>query len=390
MASRLRLLIVAVALTIGAIILYTTFGTSGPPADSGPQAVAVEAAPVTITDIRDVRSFPGTLRPAAQFVVTATSGGVLEQLLVDIGDRVENGQVIALLNDDQIRQEVARIEAELAVAQARLEEARSARQVSQRDLARVKQLRDRGIASDAEYDAALTRANADKARLAMSEAQVKQARAALNSAKLRLDDTKVRVEWRGDDASRIIAQRFVTEGSTLRPNEPVASVISADRLVAEVTVTERDYARINRGDTARIVAEALPGQRFTGTVTRVSPQFNEFSRQAEVELEVDNRDGRLKPGLYVTARFTFETAENAVTVPVEALVQRDDAEGVFTVVPGEPLPTARFVEVETGLREGSMVQIVSPELSGRVVTLGQHLLETGTPLRITDVAQSRD
>lgn len=390
MASRLRLLIVTVALAIGATILYITFGTSGPPADTGPQAVAVEAAPVTVTDIRDVRSFPGTLRPASQFVVTAKSGGVLEQLLVDIGDRVENGQVIALLDDDQIRQEVARIEAESSVAQARLEEARSGRQVSQRDLARVKQLRDRGIASDAEYDAALTRANADKARLAMGEAQVKQARAALNSTRLRLDDTKVRIEWRGEDESRIIAQRFVTEGSTLRPNEPVVSVISADRLVAEVTVTERDYAQINTGATAQIVAEALPEQRFTGAVTRISPQFNEFSRQAEVELEVDNHDGRLKPGLYVTARFTFETAENAVAVPVGALVKRDDAEGVFKVEPGEPLPSARFVEVQTGLREGSMVQIVSPELSGRVVTLGQHLLETGTPLRITDVAQSRD
>ncbi|MCJ7581181.1 MAG: biotin/lipoyl-binding protein, partial [Candidatus Aminicenantes bacterium] len=93
-------------------------------------AVAVEISPVQISPIRDVGQFSGTLNPKTQFTVVPKISGKLEQLLIDIGDTVRRGQLVAVLEDEEYQQQVIQAEADLRVAQANLEEAKSSMEIA--------------------------------------------------------------------------------------------------------------------------------------------------------------------------------------------------------------------------------------------------------------------
>lgn len=355
-----------------------------------PVAVAVETAPVGQDTVRELRSFTGTLQPAAQFQVAPKVGGRLIRLDVDIGDRVERGQIIARMDDDEHVQDVAQAEAELQVAQAQVEEARSNLTAARRELERIQQLRRQNLASESQLDAAQAEAQALESRVRVALAQVAQRQAALEAARVRLSYTVIRADWEGEYGVRVVGERLVDEGTTLSANTPVVSLLGIGELLAVVYAAERDYPRLHLGQDALISVDAYAGERFAGQVLRIAPQFREASRQARIEVRVPNPEERLKPGMFVRVQVQLAQADDAQVVPVEAVVSRNRQSGVFLVEEGDEGPVARFVPVRTGISEGSRVQILEPTLQGRVVTLGQHLLDDGTPLRPADPGAAWD
>jgi len=132
------------------------------------------------------------------------------------------------------------------------------------------------------------------------------------------------------------------------------------------------------GQTATLETAAYPGQQFTGAVGRVSPVLKETSRQARVELVVPNPKGRLKPGMFVQVRIEFARHADVTVAPTSAVVRRNDVEGVFLL--DEAKMIVHFVPVKLGIVEGDVAEVLEPALAGRVVTLGQHLLEDGVPV----------
>lgn len=363
---------------------------SGPPGvikSGAPKAaVAVEVAPVEQADIRNRRHYSGTLYATAQFEVAPRVGGRLESLLVDIGDRVDKGQLIARLDNDEYQQQVQEAESAVAVAEATLAEARSSLNARQKELERTRQLREQKIASEAELDSVQAEAIAQRARISLAEAQVSQAEAALRAAQVRLSYTTIDANWENGDQQRVVGERFVDEGTTISANTPIVSVLDISELVGAIYVTERDYPLLSVGQSVSIVAEAYPDRQFDGTVKRIAPLFREASRQARVEVTIPNPGLLLKPGMFISAGVELEDKSGATVVPYDALVKRNDAQGVFLI--DRDNNQARFVAVETGISEGERVEIVEPALSGDVVVMGQHLLEDGSTIVITDKSES--
>lgn len=345
-------------------------------------AVAVETAPVERGRILDLRTFTGTLYATAQFEVAPKVGGRLQQLLVDLGDRVEKGQVVARLDDEEHVQELEQARAELQVAQANLAEARSSSEVDQRQLERIRELRTQRVASQQELDAAEAEATAQRARVQVAEAQVAQRQAALRAAEVRLGYATIRATWQGDDAMRVVGERFVDEGATIGANTPIVSVVDVDRLTAVIFVSERDYPRLGIGQPATVLTDAYPAREFEARIARIAPEFREESRQARVELAVPNQDGRLKPGMFVRVRVQLGQSDDALIAPVTALIERDGETGLFAV--DREAGTASFVPVTLGIVEGQRAEILAPAVTGEVVTLGQHLLEDGAPVLLPD------
>jgi RND family efflux transporter MFP subunit len=360
-------------------------GKGGP--DRSAVAVAVEVEPVRQDTIRDIAVFTGSLVPQSQFVVAPKATGWLKKLLVDIGDRVGRNDVIAVLDDEQFTRQVEQAGAELQVAKANAENAASALDLAQREYKRITALREKQIASAAELDTAAAQYNAGQTQLKVAQAQVAQKEAALESAKLQLSYTQVRAFWEAGDPNRVVGERFVDEGALVQMNQPIVSILENNPLLAVVFVIERDYPKMAIGQQALVTTDAYPGRTFTGRIRRIAPLVKETSRQARIEIEVPNPDHRLKPGMFVRAQVEFATHPNATLVPFSAVVRRAGREGVFVV----PAPTAasvpaqkgaavpaRFVPVTIGIVNGETVEIVEPEVSGSVVTLGNHLLENGS------------
>lgn len=340
--------------------------------------VAVDVAPVKRAAIRNVGSFTGSLVARSRFIVAPKISGRLEKLYPNIGDIVQNGQVIAILDDDEYRQQVDQVRAELEVARATLMESRMTLEIAKREFERTVALRKKKIASESELDAAKAQYNNQEVKLKVAKAQVTQKQAAMKAAQIRLSYARIQVTWEDENGTRVVGERFVDEGAMLAPNTPIVSILDIHAITAVIHVIERDYSLVTIDKDASVSTDAFPGKVFSGRIARVAPLLKETSRQARVEVDIPNPEGLLKPGMFVRVMIAFEERNNTVVVPVSALIKREDRQGVFVVDPMEK--KARFVPVTPGIVNGDVAEILSPPLSGLVVTLGQHLLDDGSPV----------
>lgn len=431
-----KLLIVAVALVLLGLLgwrIYVEVSASGGGFNRGLRraAVAVEVAPVKKGMLRDVGSFTGSLLPMSQFVVAPKIAGRLERLLVNIGDHVQRGQLIAVLDDDEYNQQVEQAQAGLLASKAYLEKAKQSLLIAQKDLEtekkrvqaaleaaearyrdaqskseRQKQLLEKKLVSEEEYETAQTAAVQASAALeatkmqieelgtkeqglelkrqdvALGEADVAQKEAALRAAQVRLSYAKIHASWEDGSEQRVVGERFVHEGALLTPNAPIVSILDIHPLIAVIHVIERDYQKVSLGQKADITTDALPGKSFVGRIVRVAPLLRETSRQARVEIEVPNPEEILKPGLFVRVEIQFAEHEEATIVPRTSIARRNGQQGVFLVDP--ETKEARFTPIELGISSGESAEIVSPPLAGFVVTLGHHLLEDGSSVILPD------
>lgn len=365
--------------------IYTSGGDSKRRGKAVP--VAVEIAPIQRTDIARIGRFTGSLFPRSHFVVAPKIAGRLEKLFLNIGDRLKNGQLVAVLDDDEYFQQVDQARAELDVARATLDESRITLETAKRELERTKALRKKKIASESELDTAMAEHSNQEAKLKVAKAQVAQKKAALKAAQIRLSYAQIRVSWSDTNGFWVVGERFVDEGAMLAPNTPILSVLDINTMIAAIHVIERDYPQIRIGQEASVTTDAFPGKFFSGKIVRIAPLLKETSREARIEIEVPNADGLLKPGMFVRVAIQFEEHAGATVVPFSALVKREGRQGVF--VTGSENKKAHFVPVTSGISDGKKVEILTPPLSGWVVTLGHHLLEDGSPIILPGDKQAR-
>lgn len=365
---------VLVAAFLGWKIYQKVKGDAGGPGFGG-VAVAVEVAPITQGALRDLGSYTGTMTAKTNVTVSPKIAGRLNRLLVDIGDPVRSGQLLAVLDDDEYRQQTIQAEADLRVAKANLEEARSSLTMAERNLERARALHQSGIQSDAQLDQVTAASESQKARFHVAEAQLANREAALAGARVRLSYTRIAATWERGRPVRYVGERFADEGALLAANTPILSVIELQPITAVIHVTDREYFRLKTGQPALVSGSAFPGRTFSGRIVRIAPLLQEASRQARVEIEVDNPERLLKPGMFVTIQIEFARRSGVTVVPFNALAKRGGQQGVFMV--SEDGQMAHFLPVRTGIMEEGQVEILEPkDISGRVVVLGHYLLET--------------
>ncbi|MBW2638363.1 MAG: efflux RND transporter periplasmic adaptor subunit [Deltaproteobacteria bacterium] len=345
MKKQLIGLVILVVLILAGWQIYRTSDLfKGPPPIAAKPSIAVEVQPIVTTTIREVEIFTGTLLPESQYNVAPKISGRLEKLFVNIGDEVTQDQLIAVLNDDEFTQQVDQARAELDVARANIEENRST-----------------------------------------LDAQVAQKEAELKTNEVRLAYTQIKASWENGSESRVVGERFVDEGGMLTANSPIVSIIDISSLKAIIHVIETDYPRVKMGQKALITTDAFPGRVFEGSIARIAPILKEAARQARVEIDVPNAEGLLKPGMFVRVEIEFARHDNATVIPVDSLVKSNGDWGLF--IADRETMRAKFVQVTPGIVSGTIAEIVEPQISGLVVTVGQHLLEDGSLISLPEKSQ---
>ena len=362
-------------------------GLPGKSQGTGPRAgtVAVEIAPIVEGRIRDLGIFSGTLIPKSQFVIAPKVSGKLKKLYVDIGDSLKNRQLVAQLDDEEYQQQVIQAEADLNVAKANLEEARSSVELARKEMERAESLHSKGIMSDAQMDSARAQFNAQESKSKVTAAQVSNREAALEAARVRLSYTRISASWEKGNDVRYVGERFVDEGALLSPNSQIISVIELQPITAIIYATDKEYFRIQPEQDVAVASTAYPGRKFHGRVTRVAPLLKETSRQARVEIDIDNEGDSLKPGMFVNAEIEFARREKAKLVPFSSLVQRGNRQGIF--IADTENKKAIFKPVTVGIVEGENAEVLDPaDITGQAVVLGQHLLQDGMNIILPDKA----
>jgi len=254
-------------------------------------------------------------------------------------------------------------------------------------------MRERGDISESQLDAARSEHLARQAQTEVTQARIARARADLEAARIRLGYTQVKADWQGGGDERVVAERLVDAGQTVAANAPLVRVVELDPMTTVFYVTERDYGQLRQGQQASLSTDAFPSESFHGQVQRVAPVFSEATRQARVELAVDNPGRQLKPGMFVRATLVLRREKDAVIVPSQALTKRNEQRGVFVVArdgnkDGDGA-SARWLSAKVGIEQDDKVQLLGAGLSAgdRVVVLGQQLLDDGASLRISGDVQ---
>jgi RND family efflux transporter MFP subunit len=359
-------------------------GRGGGRAGAARPPMPVEFATVARGPVTEQILVVGSLIGEATVQVVPKVNGRLETIGVKLGDPVRRGQLLAKVEDSEIQEQVRQAEASFQVGQATIRQREADLKLAKTNLDRSRSLFERQLLPQQTYDDTEARYQAALAQLDLARAQFEQAKARLEELRITLANTRIVSPVDG-----FVGKRFVDPGAFVGPNAPVVSVVDLSTVRMVANLVERDVKRVFAGTKAAVEVDAFPGEKFSGRVSRVAPVFDPATRTAEMEIEVPNPGFRLKPGMYARVALTVDTRQDALTVPRNAVVDLDGRAGVFVATQaaagtsggagqGAAVMTAKFVPVQTGIRDGEHIEIRSGVQDGaRVITTGAGALKDG-------------
>jgi membrane fusion protein (multidrug efflux system) len=313
--------------------------------DKGPDAIPVEVEAAARRAI--AASYTGTapLEPRAESQVVAKTSGVALQVLVEEGQAVRAGQVLARLDPDR-----AALQAAQTAAQMRKLEA---------NFRRSQQLAAQQLVSAADND--------------QLRYDLENARAANRLANLELSYASVKAPISG-----VIAQRSIKPGNFVQINTPIFRIVDNSRLEATLNVPERELATLKAGQPVKLQVDALPGRSFDGTVDRIAPVVDAGSGTFRVITTFAGQD-LLQPGMFGRIRIDHDQRADALVIPRAALLEGETDSAVYVVREGK----AVRVPVRLGYIDGAYAEVVDGLKAGeRVVTAGKVALRDGSAVQV--------
>ncbi len=318
----------------------------------------VQLAALERKDVPRVLVLTGNIRPLNTVEVAAKAGGRVESIEADLGDKVKKDQVLAVLEHREADLQVKQAEAGLAAAVANYKNAAS-------EYERTKSLEAAGAVSRSQLDALL-------ARLEASQAQKMQAEAALGLARESLRNSTIRSPIEG-----VVTRRTIDIGQLVSPGVPVYQVQSAGRMKFSAGVAAEDYTSIEKGMPVGIHVDSFPNEIFPGVIARVSPSLDPYSRRAALEVEIDNRDGRLLANMFARGVIDVGQEKDALILPVSAVIEDGETYSVFVAESG----TAKKRAVQVKFRTDEIAVLSGGASVGeQIVTQGQGLLSDGAKI----------
>lgn len=320
-------------------------GFGGGPAE--PTAIPVKVAPVERRTISDYLQTTGALEAENEVDIVARTSGPIVALQTEEGRRVEKGQVLAKIDDRELR-------AELELARVSVEETRAAFERARTS-----------------YEAEILSAN----DFEVTKARYETAKAQLESREIQLSYTDIRAPFSGQ-----VIERAIKFGEYVANGTRLFRISDFDPLLCPVQVPEKDLSRISLGQAAQIRVEAFPGETFDAEVLRVNPVIDQSTGTFKVTLQVRGR-GRLRPGMFASVFLEVASNEGALVIPKRSLVLEGVGDTVYVFADG----AASRREVELGFEESEFVEVTSGlDGSEQVIVLGQDSLTEGTPIYILD------
>jgi membrane fusion protein, multidrug efflux system len=283
--------------------------------------------------------------------VAPRTAGRLLSVSVQLGDSVRRGQVIAKVEDREIAEQVNQAEASMEVSRATIRQREADLKVAELNFDRSKNLFSRQLLAKQALDDAESRYLAAVAQVDLAKAQQSQNEARLQELKFNLQNTVITSPVDG-----FVGKRNVDPGAMVSTNTAIASVVEISRLKLVVNVVEKDLRMVTAGDVGVVEVDAYPGEKFNGRIARVAPVLDPATRTAPIEIEIPNRDNRLKPGMYARITLTIEERKNALLAPKAAVVDFENKRGVW--VPNEDR-RAQFVPVTLGIEGPEQIEIVA-------------------------------
>ena len=209
-----------------------------------------------------------------------------------------------------------------------------------------------------------------------AKAGVAQAEAALAYARQQLANAYIRTPIAGT-----VSKRLTEPGQMASPDVPLIKVVALDTIYFEATVSEIDIGKVKTGQPVEITVDALPSRKFRGSVQKILPTADPESRHFTVRIEVFNRTGDLRPGMFARGGIEVARHEDTVIIPKDALISNGRGRAVYAVISS----TARLRPVMTGFETREEAEALSGVSAGDIlVVVGQDKLADGVKVNVAD------
>ncbi|MBI4688010.1 MAG: efflux RND transporter periplasmic adaptor subunit [Nitrospirae bacterium] len=341
-----------------------------PPAE---KTVNVKVQPAVIKKLMHSIDAIGTLNPYEEVTLSAEVNGILKDVSVDEGTIALRGMILAAIDDTDYALEGKKTEAGLKQAEANLS---NTRLEYQRKEALYK-------------EALITKQQIDdvSSRLAVMEAEVDRAKTSLLLARQTLSKTKIY-----SPISGVIKRKNIEKGNYVKNSEALLTIIKTDPLKLNFSVPEKNAGKVRKGQSLSIKVDSMPENEFKGRVNIIYPSIDEKTRSLEIEANIPNQHGTLKPGSFVHITLYTDTEKETILIPDTALLYEGDKTKVFVVeadkarerlvrsgqkyklqsiVNSQEPGVIEYTEILEGIKEGEMV-----------VTVGQHNLYEGAKVNV--------
>jgi HlyD family secretion protein len=347
------------------------FGGGGRGGGRGPAGpMTVEVATAKHGSVQQELVVVGNLIGETTVAVVPRTAGRLQEIYVRLGDRVNQGQRIAKIEDFELQEQVKQQQAALEVSRATIRQREADLQLAQTNAERSRNLYARQLLPRQTLDDTEARYQAAVAQLDLARAQNTQSTARLDELKINLDNTNIVSPVNG-----FVARRAADPGAFVSQNAPVADVVDISRVRLVANIVEKDLKQVHVGDGTRVDVDAFPGEMFIGRIARIAPVLDPATRTAPIEIEIPNPGFRLKPGMYARVSVTSNERKDALVVPTNALVDLGGRRGVFLAAQNS---TVAFTPVTVGIEQSDHVEILQGLTEGdRVVTTGAAALRDG-------------
>jgi membrane fusion protein (multidrug efflux system) len=361
-----------------------------------PEPLSIEVASVESRSIDRYLRVSGSLLADEQAEVSAEAPGRVIATPVERGTHVAQGAVLARVAETETSAQLLEAEANAAQIEARLGlagggsfdparvpdvmQAKASLDLAEAEFGRIASLLDQKVVSQSEYDQRRSQVDAARQQFQVARNVAEQSYRSLEAARARVAlarkaqaDTTIRAPFSG-----VVAERLVSVGDYVTRGARVATVVRIDPLRVELTVPEQAVSLVKVGQPVRIAVDAYPGETFEATVRYVSPSLRADQRALTVEAIAQNRDGRLKPGLFATASIQQPVSAPALLVPATAVETISGTARVYTIKDGKA--AERIVTV--GETVGDRVELTSGVTQGEIVAAAPkgHLTD-GIPVR---------
>jgi len=335
---------------------------------------SVNSAVAEYGAVSEAVTLVGSLRAQEQVEVNPRVSGRVKTVLVDIGDPVQVGDLLAEIEDDELLQQLQQSAAALDVSQAMVEQRVLERRNQEVNLQRARGLQESGLMSAEELEQAQTRFDVAQAQVNLARAQQGQSEASHRELQIRHDQMSITAPMDG-----FVGRRWIDRGALVNSNTPIVTIVNLTTLELVAAVPERQISKVETGATGIVYVDALPGVTFVGKVARISPLLDPQTRTAQVEVVVPNTDGRLRAEMFARVELSLGSNREALRIPRQALVVRGRDEGVFLLRDG----VAHFTQIKTGLAEDDWIEVTAGlEPGDTVATMGANLLHDGDPVRV--------
>jgi RND family efflux transporter MFP subunit len=350
--------------------LSTTLQCKPPTKAAASEEKQYKSVTITIAQPQDIainRDLSGPLNAKGEVVVMPKAAGEIQSVVVEVGDRVSNGSILAYIDDQDYKLGTEQAKAALAMAEAGLNQA-------EREFERQQKLKMEGAVAEQTYEQV-------KTGVEVAQAQLEQAKVGLAMANNQLEYTRI-----SSPISGYVADKFIQKGQLVSQQVPAFRIVNSDTLEMVVSVNVEDLTEVKLNEKVTVKLNGSIDKEYTGLIASLPVAADSRSNLFNIKIYVPNRNNEALPGTIGNVQLPIQKLTQAYALPSDVVLKRTNGNFIMKYVAGKAVEVA----VTTGKSWGDSVQILEGlALNDTVIVKGAHYLKDGDLVSIkeTEVAQ---